>query len=159
MYVSIVFGVSNLQKYSYWNWGLDWEDVTRAPVWDPETGFGGSGDPNVGESIVEGHCVVDGPFAMLEVLYLDDTLEPHCLSRGFESGAGLEQQGQHVRPETLERLLALDDYGVFNIGLEDSAHIAIPRSIRGDFSLFTAPYGMHPVFVCTLNGRTGLNLH
>ena len=132
-------------KLRYWNWMLDWEDVTKAPVWDPENGFGGNGDPDVGESIVKGHCVTDGPFAMLEVLYLKSELKPHCLSRGFESGTALAQLGQGLRPQVLEDLLAMGDYETFNLGLEDGPHISIPRSIRGDFSLFTAPYGMHPL--------------
>ena len=110
-------------------------------MWDNALGFGGNGNASFGDSIVKGHCVVDGPFAMLEVPYLDETLDPHCLSRGFQSGASLVNLSQKIRPQALESLFRLSDYENFNLGLEDGAHIAVPRSIRGDFSLFTAPSG------------------
>ena len=45
-------------------------------------------------------------------------------------------------PAALEGLLRIDDYGSFNLGLEDGPHIAIPRSVREDFSLLTAPSGI-----------------
>ena len=78
---------------------------------------------------------------MLTVPFLDEMLKPHCLSRGFESGASLRNLSQMIRPEALETLFSHSDYEKFNLGLENGAHIAIPRSIRGDFSLFTAPSG------------------
>ena len=78
---------------------------------------------------------------MLEVPYLDETLSPHCLSRGFESGQSLVNLSQEIRPQALEELFKVSEYEKFNLGLEDGAHIAIPRSIRGDFSLLTAPSG------------------
>ncbi|SLM40374.1 Uncharacterised domain, di-copper centre [Lasallia pustulata] len=131
-------------NHSYWNWILDWEDITQAPVWHEKDGFGTNGDPSVGEAIMGGHCVVDGPFARLEVPYIDKRPKPHCLSRGFESGGQLAKHGSWFRPEAMEKLQRGNDYNAFNLGLEDGPHIAIPRSIRGDFSMFTAPYD--PVF-------------
>lgn len=62
---------------------MDSEDIRDAPVWDPELGFGGDGDANVGEVLLRGHCVTNGPFAMLKILYLEFEDKPHCLSRGF----------------------------------------------------------------------------
>lgn len=129
--------------FRYWNWSLDWEDLTSAPVWDSETGFGGNGNFSADASIVHGHCVTDGPFAGLQVLYTDATFRPHCLSRGFESSETLEQLALNITPTALEHLLDQSDYGVLNLGLEDGAHISVPRSVRGDFSLFTAPYGIY----------------
>lgn len=129
-------------NHSYWNWILDWEDITQAPVWHEKDGFGTNGDPSVGEAIMGGHCVVDGPFARLEVPYIDKRPKPHCLSRGFESGGQLAKHGSWFRPEAMEKLQRGNDYNAFNLGLEDGPHIAIPRSIRGDFSMFTAPYGV-----------------
>ncbi|KAL8831722.1 MAG: hypothetical protein Q9191_000693 [Dirinaria sp. TL-2023a] len=129
---------------SYWNWALDWEDITKAPVWDSDLGFGGNGDASLGRPIVEGHCIVDGPFAMLDIPYLDETWTPHCLSRGFESGESLVSLSQMIRPQALETLFRQSDYEKFNLGLENGAHIAVPRSIRGDSALFTAP--SDPVF-------------
>ena len=126
---------------SYWNWALDWQDITKSPIWDADFGFGGNGDPNVGELILDGHCVTDGPFSDLIIPYLDAEYIPHCLSRGFENGRELAGNGSRFSPEALEALLRVDDYEAFNLGLEDGPHVAIPRSIRGDFSLLTAPSG------------------
>ncbi len=43
----------------YWNWNLDWENVTRAPVWDAELGFGGNGNKSDSPGF-RGFCVTDG---------------------------------------------------------------------------------------------------
>ena len=129
-------------NHSYWNWVLDWEDITQAPVWHEKDGFGTNGDPSVGEAIIGGHCVVDGPFARLEVPYIDKRPKPHCLSRGFESGGQLAMHGSWFRPKAMEELQRGNDYDAFNLGLEEGPHNAIPRIIRGDFSMFTAPYGV-----------------
>lgn len=76
------------------------------------------------------------------MLYIDERLTPHCLSRGFESGEELAEHGTWFRPEVMENLQRGNDYEAFNLGLEDGPHIAIPRSIQGDFSMFTAPYSL-----------------
>lgn len=125
---------------TYWDWTLDWQDVTRAPVWGP-TAFGSSGEDGAGEKILHGHCVTDGPFANLQVGYLKSQWHPHCLTRGFASGPELANLSSWIRPSAIEGLLADDDYETFNLGLERAAHLAIPRSVRGDFLLFTAPAG------------------
>jgi tyrosinase len=122
---------------------LDWEDVTKAPVWDGQHGFGSNGNPKSGESIVKGYCVTDGPFQNFEIPYLDEEYYPHCLSRGFATGEELATQAEMLRPERIERLMGMSDYNSFNLGLEDGPHVAIPRSIRGDFSMLTAPSGKH----------------
>ena len=114
-------------------------------MWDGETGFGGDGDRSKGESIVHGHCVEEGPFTGLMVPYLDSIYHPHCLSRGFESGQRLESLSSRLSPDAIDSMLELRDYGSFNLGLEHGAHIAIPRSIRGDFALLTAPYGTYRI--------------
>lgn len=41
----------------------------------------------------------------------------------------------------------MNDYEAFNLELEDGPHVAIPRSIRGDFSLLTAPSGRSACFI------------
>lgn len=38
-------------------------------------------------------------------------------------------------------LLLSPDYNGLNLGLEHGPHVAIPKSINGDFSLHTAPFG------------------
>ena len=127
---------------TFWDWTLDWEDMTRSPVWSTTDGFGGTGNPELRNSVLNGHCVDDGPFAGLEVLYLDEKQDSHCLSRGFENGTELYEHGTWFRPAAIEALANEKGYNEFNLGLEDGPHIAIPRSIRGDFLLLTAPFGM-----------------
>lgn len=122
---------------------MDWQNIANSPIWNPDVGFGGNGNPKVGDEIVRGHCVTDGPFANFEIPYLDAVFRPHCLSRGFEDGSELANHGIWFNPAAIETLLRVDDYEAFNLGLEDGPHIAIPRSIRGDFSLLTAPSGMY----------------
>ncbi|KAL8934942.1 MAG: hypothetical protein Q9216_005659 [Gyalolechia sp. 2 TL-2023] len=127
--------------HSYWDWTLDWENITSSPVWDEDVGFGGNGNQNSGDAIFKAYCVDQGPFAKLEVPYFEDVYKPHCLLRGFESGESLARLGLELSPEALDRLFLTNDYNAFNLGLENGPHIAIPKSINGDFSLHTAPFG------------------
>ena len=127
---------------SYWNWALDWQDITKSPIWDADFGFGGDGNPSDGELVLEGHCVTDGPFSHLMNPYLDAEYIPHYLSQDFEHGRELASNGSWFSPEALEALLRVDDYETFSLGMEDGPHIEITRSIRGDFSPLTAPSGM-----------------
>ena len=133
---------TRLIKYPsrYWDWSLDWKDVTHAPVWDAVLGFGGDGNEKDLESI-HGHCVTDGPFAMLKVLYVEKVPYSHCLSRGFATGENLTRFSGALEPTALGELLRTPDYATFNLGVENGPHLSIPRSIHGDFSTFTAPAG------------------
>lgn len=133
---------SRIAKHSsrYWDWSLDWEDVTHSPVWDTTLGFGGDGNEKDLESI-HGHCVTDGPFARLKVLYVERFPYPHCLSRGFAKGDNLTRFSAALKPEALNELLLTPDHATFNLGVEDGPHLSIPRSIHGDFSTVTAPAG------------------
>lgn len=126
----------------FWDWQLDWQDVTKAPVWSVEHGFGSTGDPKQSShAIMDGYCVVDGPFGGLEIPYLDEEYHPHCLSRGFVEGEELTNQSIKLSPDYVEGLLDMDKYESLNLGVEHGPHSAIPFSIRGDFALFTAPSG------------------
>jgi len=127
---------------TYWDWMLDWEDITKAPVWNNVTGFGGNGNPNNASDI--GFCVLEGPFADLEIPYIRADFKPHCLSRDFADKKSLTRLGQDIRPAVIEKLLSYSDYDSFNIGLEATAHNSIPNSVGGDFEIFTAP--SDPVF-------------
>ena len=126
---------------AYWDWTLDWEDITKAPVWSSDLGFGGDGNRQHEQNLLNAHCVTDGPFANLNIPYIEDIYYPHCLSRGFETKYNLSIQGEFLRPEYIEKLLANDDYEEFNLGMEHGPHIAIPKSVNGDFSVHTAPFG------------------
>lgn len=121
-----------------------------SPVWDESVGFGGNGNRSLGDPVFKAHCVDQGPFAKLEVPYFEDIYKPHCLLRGFESGESLAELGAEFKPEALDRLLLTNDYNAFNLGLENGPHIAIPKSINGDFSLHTAPFGKLSKRLCLL---------
>jgi len=68
---------------TYWDWTLDWENITTSPVWDTVTGFGGDGNTSVGRPVFNAHCVTEGPFAGLEVPYYEHIHQRHCLLRGI----------------------------------------------------------------------------
>jgi len=139
-------------QLTYWDWTLDWENVTMSPVWDIKTGFGGNGNVGVGSPVFKAHCVTEGPFANLEVPYYEDIYEPHCLLRGFDEN--LEDFRLELHPETLMKLLLSPDYRSINLGLEHGPHVAIPKSINGDFSIHTAPFGKRRR--CSTQMRYGL---
>jgi hypothetical protein len=56
--------------------------------------------------------------------------------------------------------MKIDDYEEFNLGLEDAAHASIPHIVRGDFLMFTAPYGKCylPVFMASIQSGYGFLL-
>lgn len=125
----------------YWDWSADSKDFSNAPVWSADA-FGGNG---VGaETVGEGACVADGPFSNLEARYYDDQEQPHCLSRGWQSGEALKELANLIDPAALEGLLEEPDFSNFASELENRAHTFISRSVRGDFSKYTGPYD--PVF-------------
>ena len=127
----------------YWDWTLDWEDITQAPVFSSTSGFGGDGDPTGEITVGGGRCVIDGPFAGLEALRYDADFLPHCLSRGFLHGELLRRLcGDDIHPAKVRDVLAMGDFESFMHHLEEGPHIAISTGIRGDWLKFTVPYGM-----------------
>ena len=131
--------------YSYWDWQLDWQDITKSPIWDTVDGFGSNSksttkdmshlDPNF-----KGSCVDDGLLAGLEILHIGPDYKPHCLSRNLKSESA-HVPSKSLKPASLAKVLQAKDYESFNIKLEDSAHLAIPLRIQGDFLYLTAPSG------------------
>lgn len=131
----------------YWDWTLDWEDLAHSPVFDPETGFGGDGDPN-GEITIgkTGRCVIDGPFKNVQAKYYDVKYLPHCLSRGFRDdygSLGVIGNGETISPAAIAEVLALRSYEEFVDALENKVHDTIPFGVGGDFETFTAPNGKY----------------
>lgn len=101
--------------------------------------FEGNGNTSMSSSIFDAYCVTYEPFARLEVPYFETIYKSHCLLRGFDKNlTGFRDQ---LKPEAVRKLLLSDDYNSFNLGLENGPHVAIPKSINGDFSLHTAPSG------------------
>ncbi|KAM0135572.1 hypothetical protein ACHAO1_005121 [Botrytis cinerea] len=127
----------------YWDWSLDWEDFSRAPIWGHDN-FGSDGNLDAETSVGDGHCVIDGPFAGLTAMFYDNDYYPHCLSRGFKSGAEMKDLGNLVRPGVVEDIMREGNFEAFAQRIEHNAHRFVSGSIRGEFSKFTGPYD--PVF-------------
>ncbi|KAI1084257.1 putative tyrosinase [Whalleya microplaca] len=124
----------------YWDWAQDWANLTQAPVWNATEGFGGNGNVDLPTTVGHGHCVQDGPFAGLQVQYYNKDWNPHCLSRGFLTGELRDHFGaQRLNSSAMATVLDEPDYYGFLLMLEDGPHSAIPITVRGDFSRFTAP--------------------
>ncbi|KAF6229072.1 hypothetical protein HO133_007186 [Letharia lupina] len=113
-----------------------------SPILSGDRGFGGNGNASDTKSVAYGHCVTDGPFANLKVLYYGRESQPHCLSRGFDVRESTAQNtAKKLQPEVLENVLNATNYATFSYRLELDAHDAIPLTIRGDFYRVTAPNG------------------
>lgn len=124
----------------YWDWILDYDNLTRAPVFDAEHGFGGDGGPEDEESIKAGSCIRDGPFSNYEVRVLGEENKPHCLSRGFGRFFGSGSfTGPTVSPTAMGIVLQETDYYDFLTALEGSADNDIPLGMGGDWVLASAP--------------------
>ena len=124
----------------YWDWSLDWENLTQSPVFDPDTGFGGDGNRFGRKSVGEGYCVTDGPFAGLELPYFNGNDHLHCLSRGFQNGnLSGSLPGEKIQPKAIEGISREPDYESFLLALERAPRNEIPNGIGGDFIKSTAP--------------------
>jgi tyrosinase len=115
---------------------LDWEDLRSASIWSSNLGFGGDGEPDGPETVGHGRCVTTGPFADVKALIYASHDQPHCLSRGFSNFSGWD-----ARPAAVEHLLNVNEYEKFFLAVENGPHNVVPRTVRGDFWSFTAPYG------------------
>jgi hypothetical protein len=122
---------------SYWDWTLDWEDLTRSAIWDTDAGFGGNGNPDQRSTTDNGYCMEAGPYASLRPQYYASHACPHCLSRNFT-----KIDTQRLRPDMVDKVMESSDYETLFIALEKGPHNVIPNMIGGDFLTFTAPNGM-----------------
>jgi tyrosinase len=114
-------------------------------VFNDVEGFGGNGDSSTPPSVGDGHCVTDGPFADLELQYYDRRHQVHCLSRGFLTEDLVSRYTSNaINASVMSGLLGETDYYSFTLNLEEGPHAAIPSTILGDFSTFTAPNGKKP---------------
>lgn len=131
--------------YSYWDWTLDTDDVTKSPIWDADTGFGGNGDPVIDpwtESSSK-KCLVDGPFQHVQPAYTMNGYAPHCLTRNWNSGIAFpgNMLAEYYTTEVVEETHSLDDYPAFRYKLEGTPHGAIHSAVGGDMSPATSPNG------------------
>ncbi|TQV96995.1 BolA protein [Cordyceps javanica] len=126
----------------YWDWSLDWMDLARSSIWDNSTGFGGDGDSLGVETVGNGRCVIDGPFADLRPIIYNHTFAEHCLSRGFsDSKITGRLPGDQFSPENIGEILRQSDYSSFLRRVERDLHNTLHNSINGDFKAMTAANG------------------
>jgi tyrosinase len=134
------------------DWTLDSKDLFASPILDHIHGFGGNGKINSPETLEDGHCVTEGPFADTTRAWKGDakyghgvTYEPHCLSRDFatstRSAEDIEWLHSLITPAYLNGNLTRPIYELFFESFENGAHNAIPQLLRGDWLTFTAPNG------------------
>lgn len=92
---------------------------------------------------VNGHCVVDGPFAGFTPVYYEGTYQPHCLSRGFLDEGTVKRVGNlTMRPSVLQELVRNESsYFDFLLRVETMSHLTVPYVVQGDFRTVTAPNG------------------
>ncbi|KAL9106901.1 MAG: hypothetical protein Q9227_008149 [Pyrenula ochraceoflavens] len=108
-----------LSWHRYFDWTLDRQNLSQAPIWDPILGFGGDGNLTGDRTVNLARCVIDGPFAGLQVLYYGDEVNPHCLSRGFRQGQDMKIfYSDPLQPDALRKLMSIEDYETFNLELE-----------------------------------------
>lgn len=131
----------------YWDYQLDTPEngghFNTSPIFDPTTGFGGSGKPALGAPAkcgmtfgdVCGNCVTDGPFAKYQI-YLGPgnsfKSNPRCLKRmvngGVETGARKEEIDKLMGKGTYEGFQTLDSSmkgGVFVPGVHSMGHFGV----------------------------------
>ncbi|KAF8905208.1 hypothetical protein CPB84DRAFT_1745537 [Gymnopilus junonius] len=142
----------------YWDWTQDAEansnnSISRSPVWDPLTGFGGDGvpgtytlptdfddDSRINPPSFVG-CVPDGPFANYTLRIGPGLLNTdHCLVRGFNESAA-----QHLTSAAIANATKQQSFELFRIEVEgqpltsdhrmhDGGHIAIGGEMSNFFS-------------------------
>ncbi|GKT84519.1 tyrosinase-like protein [Colletotrichum tofieldiae] len=118
----------------FWDWSLDWDDITNSPIFDGKLGFGGDGDPKAPEH-QSAHCVTDLPFKNLRPQWYGSTYDPHCLARSFNE----DWSAHYMNPEALEKVMAATSYEYFFLALEMGPHDIIPLGIGG-----ISPASPHP---------------
>ena len=118
----------------YWDWTLDWTDFHASPLFDPDTGFGGDGNASAPESVGHGHCVTEGPFGGMRVLYFDRDEQEHCFSRGMRYGEMLDFAMSKISPRAVEAVMQREDFRNFTYWLEKDTHKFMPYVFRGEWA-------------------------
>ncbi|KAK1957583.1 Di-copper centre-containing protein [Colletotrichum sublineola] len=129
----------------YWDWTMDWANLSGSSIWDDETGFGGDGNQSGPIVVGDGRCVTSGPFSELRPIIYEHRYRPHCLSRGFRStdNAG-RPLGPWFGPESIGKIMEMPTYAEFEWEIENRVHNRIHRAISGDFLSLAA--ANDPVF-------------
>lgn len=125
----------------YWDWALDWEDPIKSAIWDPETGFGGDGDPDGPLTVGWGSCIANGSFADYKVLFYNFIPRLHCLSRGLGRCFERPWTGDAFKPSAIQHVLDQGTFADFSSAIESGPHDAVPNNVCGDFYYLEAPNG------------------
>ncbi|KAH8821800.1 hypothetical protein F5884DRAFT_827986 [Xylogone sp. PMI_703] len=120
----------------YWDWTLDWEDLSRAPVFDSDYGFGGDGNPNV-KVLDDRTCVTDGPLAGSSLKYFNEEAHIHCLLRKFDHTNG-RLSGEKYKAETIDQVLQRPNITSFLSDI-NKIHASVHEGLGGDMEGFSAP--------------------
>ncbi|CCO28266.1 hypothetical protein BN14_02261 [Rhizoctonia solani AG-1 IB] len=110
----------------YWDWTRDAgsvSDFKNSPIFDPDTGFGGTGYPEGDNSTAS--CVENGPYAGLQVNFP----EPHCLRRSFNLTS---QMPGNWSSSVVKKIMDYPDYISFWNNSERIPHDNIHRAVGGD---------------------------
>ncbi|CAE6374202.1 unnamed protein product [Rhizoctonia solani] len=110
----------------YWDWTHDAgsvDEFKKSAIFDPETGFGGTGYPEGDNSTAS--CVENGPYAGMQVNFP----EPHCLRRSFNLTS--EMPGNWTS-SVVNKIMDYPDYISFWNNTERIPHDHIHRAIGGD---------------------------
>ncbi len=136
----------------YWDWVADSSAPSKAKVWDPVTGFGGNGNQTL--TTWGTNCVLNGPFATLQLKYWNTEVRPHCLLRVFEPGYPeygiIEMLGANYSPQVMATVNAETTYDGFRNAFENGPHGAVHQGV-GNFAGDMGPQLSSP------NGK--FNLH
>lgn len=128
----------------------------------PDTGFGGTGNPNRTETIELTNraisCVDDGPFKNLRPEYLASDPKTimdggHCLHRGVVEATEPEAWAimkESLTPEYVAEQQKLPTYAEFAPALEGSPHGTIHASLGGEMNPTTSPNGKFSPTQCFL---------
>ncbi|KAG0151158.1 hypothetical protein CROQUDRAFT_37190 [Cronartium quercuum f. sp. fusiforme G11] len=128
-----------------WDWTLDAENVTAAPVWspDPQVGFGtngtGPGDPSTD---LDGGSVVDGAFASLQL----NLPFSHLLQRNWDpfleiSVGGSIFASQYYDQQAIQDIESLTSYSAFAVAVEGEDPLVFKEAKAGPHSTIHALIG------------------
>ncbi|KNF02308.1 hypothetical protein PSTG_04515 [Puccinia striiformis f. sp. tritici PST-78] len=125
MYERIIQDECNFQgTIPYWDWSLDYQNITRSPIWssDPEIGFGSNGSffgPGSDPDDLDAGVVTDGAFAKFPIYHPGRMM----LQRNFHLKPPLALPGHYLGsqwfdPNNLRIISSQTDYSSFIMKLE-----------------------------------------
>lgn len=129
---------------SYWDWTLDWQDISASSIWSNEDGFGGENDCSIDmRGDTSDNTCVSGPFKDNVFINFNGTIWPHCLSRQLQNTTS--ERGklakELIRPEAMGQLTRSQNYGTLRYMIEMQMHNVIHYGIIGDLTEVSSANG------------------